>query len=199
MVPGKAMPSNVENNGGARRRPWRMAPWALAAALLLLPLVAMQFSKDVNWTPADFMVMGVLLFGACGVFELAARKAGSIAYMGAAAVAIVAGLLLVWINLAVGIIGSENNPANLMFGGVLAVGLLGGAVARFRPAGMARALVATAIAQALVGALAQVGGLGSAEANWPGPLVLLTGFFAALWLLSAWLFGMAARTAAGRE
>ena len=55
--------------------------------------------------------------------------------------------MLVWINLAVGIIGSEDNPANLMYGGVLAVGVAGAVAARFRPGGMARALAATALAQ----------------------------------------------------
>ena len=37
--------------------------------------------------------------------------------------AIVAAFLLIWINLAVGINGSEDNPANLMYGGVLTVGV----------------------------------------------------------------------------
>jgi hypothetical protein len=43
-----------------------------------------------------------------------------------------------------------------------------------------RALAATALAQTLVGMIALFAGLGSAGANWPGALVFLTGFFAAL-------------------
>ncbi len=58
---------------------------------------------------------------------------------------------------------------------------------------MAHALVATALAQASVGLIALVAGLGSTGANWPGSIVFLTGFFAALWLISAWLFRKAAR------
>jgi hypothetical protein len=96
-------------------------------------------------------------------------------------------------NLAVGIIGGEDNPANVMYGGVLAVGIVGAIIVRFQPQGMARALVATALAQALVALIALIAGLGSAEANWPGVVITVTGFFTALWLASAWLFRKAAR------
>jgi hypothetical protein len=50
-------------------------------------------------------------------------------------------------NLAVGVIGTEDDPANLMYVGVLAVGIIGAIIARFRPHGMARTLFATALAQ----------------------------------------------------
>jgi ABC-type uncharacterized transport system permease subunit len=96
-------------------------------------------------------------------------------------------------NLAVGIIGSEDNPANLMYGGVLAAAITGAFIVRSRPHGMARVLVATAFAQALVGLIALVAGLGSTGENWPRAIVVLTSFFAALWLVSAWLFRRAAR------
>jgi len=67
-----------------------------------------------------------------------------------------------------------------MFGGVLVVGLVGAVVARFRPQGMARALVATALAQAAVAVIAAVAGMGY--------IFVATAFFGALWLASAWLF-----------
>jgi hypothetical protein len=105
----------------------------------------------------------------------------------------VAAFILIWMNLAVGIIGSEDNPANLMYGGVLAVAIVGAGIVRFQPRGMARALAATALAQTSVGVIALVAGLGSTGANWPRVIVVLTGFFAALWLVSAWLFAKAAR------
>lgn len=180
------MAANMENGSGRRGNPWRIAVWGAAAFLLLLPLVAMQFTEEVDWTLSDFAIFGTMLFVACGTYELAARMSRNTTYRAAAGVAVVAAFLLVWINLAVGIIGSENNPANLMFGGVLVVGIIGALIARFRPQGMAIALVAMAIAQALVGAIALFGGMGN-EA------VLLSGFFAALWLASAGLFHKAAR------
>ena len=187
------MVGHAEDGGGRRGRFWRIAPWAVAALILLLPLVTMQFTDEVDWDESDIIVMGAMLFGACGAYELAARMTGNIAYRAAVGVALVAAFILIWMNLAVGIIGSEDNPANLMYGGVLAVALLGALVVRFRPHGMARTLAATALAQALVGAIALIAGLGSTGANWPGVIVVLTGFFAALWLLSAWLFRKAAQ------
>jgi hypothetical protein len=156
-----------------------MAVWGTAALLLLLPLVAMQFTDEMAWDLADFALLGVMLVVACGTFELAARMTGNNAYRAAVGVALAAAFILVWMNLAVGIIGTEENPANLMYGGVLAVGIIGAVIARFRPHGMARALVATALAQALVAVIAPGAGLDT---------FVLTGLFVGLWLLSAWLF-----------
>jgi uncharacterized membrane protein len=121
---------------------------ALATALLLLvPLVAMQFTDEVRWDLADFVVAGALLFGADLTYQLLARRTDNLAYRVAVAVAVLAALVLVWANLAVGLIGSEDNPANLMYLGVLAVGIVGAVAARFQPRGMARALFAMASAR----------------------------------------------------
>lgn len=188
---GKAVTARTEDIGGRTARLLRIAPWAIAAMLLLLPLFAMQFTDEVNWDETDFIVFGAMLAAACGTYELAARATGNLAFRAAVGVALVAAFLLVWINLAVGIIGSEDNPANLMYGGVLAVGIVGAVIARFRPHETARAMIATALAQALVAAIALVTGLGH-PANPPLELLLLNAFFAALWILSAWLFRRAA-------
>ena len=42
--------------------------------LLLIPLVAMQFTSEVNWTLSDFVVGGMLLFGTGIICELVIRK-----------------------------------------------------------------------------------------------------------------------------
>jgi hypothetical protein len=78
------------------------------------------------------------------------------AYRFAVGVALAAALLLAWMNLAVGVIGTEDDLGNLMYVGVLAVGIVGALIARFRPHGMARALFATALAQALVAVIALI-------------------------------------------
>ena len=80
-----------------------------------------------------------------------------------------------------------------MYGGVLGVAIAGGISVGFQPHAMAQALVATALAQVLVGVIALIAGLGSTGANWPQVIVVLTTFFAGLWLASAWLFRRAAR------
>ena len=89
-----------------------------------------------------------------------------------------------------GIIGTEQNPANRMYAGVLAIGIIGAVLARLRPRGMARALAATALAQGAVAVVVLVAGLGY-------DALILTVFFGAVWLLSAWLFRKAAREEVG--
>jgi len=172
-----------------KRLDWvRIARWSFPALLLLIPLIA-----RFPWSGADFVVMGVLLFGSVGLYELAARMHNSLPYRAAAAIAVVTSFLLIWVNLAVGIIGSENNPLNLVYAAVLGAVLLGAIVSRFEPAGMARALFATAALQALAGVV----GVVAASNEPPGAAgqVVLNGGFVALWLLSAALFRKAARAA----
>ena len=192
------MAGNAENGGGRRGTRWRMAAWGTAALMLLLPLVAMQVTDEVDWDVTDFAVFGAMLVAAGGTYELAARMTGNTAYRAAVGVAIAAAFILVWMNLAVGIIGAEDNPANLMYGGVLAVGIIGAIIARFQPDGMARTLVATALAQALVAVIAVIAGMGY-PASPPLEILGVNALFAALWLMSAWLFRKAAhaQTSAG--
>lgn len=190
------MTGNVETIGGGRDRLLRMLVWGAAAALWLLPLAAMQFAPEMDWSMFDFVVWGVMLLIAAGVCELALRASGDLAYRAGVVIAVGAAFLLIWINLAVGIIGSEDDPANLMFFGVLIAGVIGSFVADFRAQGMARALLAMATLQGLAGATALATGWGAGGENWPQVLFVMTAFFGGLWLLSAWLFRNAARSAA---
>lgn len=115
------------------------------------------------------------------------------AYRAAAAVAAGTALFLVWAMGALGIIGTEGDRADLMYFGVLAIAVSGAIVARFRPAGMARAMIVTAAATVVVGVIALV--LGKHEAEYSSVLEILglTGMFATLFAGSAWLFWYAAR------
>ena len=105
-----------------------------------------------------------------------------------------AAFLLVWINGAVGIIGNEGNPANLMYGGVLAVGIIGAMIARFQPQGMARALFAMALAQLLVPVIALIVWRRSLD-DAPGVVgvFMLNASFVMLFVVSALFFRRAAR------
>lgn len=108
-------------------------------------------------------------------------------------VAVVAALLLGWMSLAVGIIGAEDNPLNLMYVGVYATGAVGALLARYRARGMAMALMATAAAQMLVAVVAIMAAV-SGDHGWVEVLrqLALNGFFAVMWLVSAVLFRLAA-------
>ena len=76
------------------------------AFILLLPLLAMQFTDEVVWDLTDFAVAGALLFGAGLAYELIAKKMSTTAYRVAVAIAIGIVFLLIWAELAVGIFGS---------------------------------------------------------------------------------------------
>ena len=182
----KTMSRNAGKGSAWRRNGWRIVGWGTAAIMLLLPLIAMQFTDEVNWDVSDFIIFGAMLATAGGAFELAARMTPNKAYRAAVGVALAAAFFLVWVNGAVGLIGNEGNPANLMYGGVLAVGIIGAVIARRQPKGMARAMVATAVAQVLVPVIALIAGLSNTSGL--GNTFVVTGIFFALWLTSAWLF-----------
>jgi len=101
---------------------------------------------------------------------------------------VAAGLGLIWVNLAVGMIGDEGNPANLMYVLILAVALIGAAVSRFAPREASVWMFATAGAQVTVALIALVAGL--------GPTLLADAFFVAAWVASGLLFRQASLTAA---
>ena len=114
------------------------------------------------------------------------------AYRSAIGVALAAAFILVWLSLGVGIIGRDGDPANLMYFGVVAVGIIGAILARLQPSGMARTMLAMAVAQALVTAIALAARLGLPYSG-PLEILLLNGFFVALFAGSAWLFQRGAR------
>ena len=162
------------------------------AIILSIPLIAMQFTTEVKWTLGDFMVMGVLLSSVGFIYELTARLTGNIAYRGGVALALITSFILVWINLAVGIIGNEDNPLNMLYFGVILVGLAGAVLAQFRPKGMSRALFAAACAQILVPVAAFLIGRPSIDsAEWFIGIIsvfLLSGFFALMYAAAGVLF-----------
>jgi hypothetical protein len=196
MHEGETMPGMSENGDGRRLSLRRIAAWAAVVALILLiPVVAMRFSDEWNWDLFDFVFAGTLLFGAGITYELVAKRGGTTAYRAAVGVAVATALVLVWVNAAVGIIGDDES-FNVMYFGVLAVGMIGALIARLRPRGMARALFAMAIGQMLVPLIVlATPNLRSALMQPPGPVgvFVLNAFFAMLWIGSAWLFRKAAR------
>jgi hypothetical protein len=167
----------MNSRGGTGHLPWRLIGWGGAATLLSLP-----WFLDFPWTLSDFVVMGAMFAITGAVMELAMRSSTDWAHRFGALVAILTGFLTVWVNLAVGMIGSEDNPHNLWFGAVLAIAIAGSLFSR-SPAALSATMAVTALAQAVVSIL-------GIATDMRGALFSLA--FAGLWLLSAGLFRMAA-------
>lgn len=178
------MASRAHDHGGL---PWRWLGWGGAVALLTIPLLL-----NFPWTVSDFIFAGAVFGIVGGTFELAIRKSGNRYYRGGVAVALATSFLLVWVNGAVGIIGDEDNPANLMFMVVILMAIAGAAAARFEAAGMARAMFVAAAAQTIIAVIVVANQLGASEPpGFPGVPILVLGF-AGIWGLSGLLFRQAA-------
>ncbi|MFY2558329.1 hypothetical protein ACN469_11915 [Corallococcus terminator] len=113
-------------------------------------------------------------------------------YRAALCLALFASLSLVWLSLGVGIIGADGDRTNLLYGGVLLVGISGAFIVRLRAAGMARTLVAMAFTQAAIALLAVLTGWGLPWSP-PAEILVLNAGFVALFLGAAWLFKRGAR------
>jgi hypothetical protein len=187
----KRMAMNGQILGERGGSPWRFVGWGIAAALLLLPLIAMRFTPEVNWTAEDFIVWGIMLGTVGGLFELAVRISPLPSYRAGFGLALLGAFLVTWANLAVGIVGSENNPANQLFFAALLVGIVGAGITRLRASGMVKAMTATAAVLWIAFAIAV---MGPTDEPWVRHSVELVGtsIFALLFVGSALLFHRAA-------
>lgn len=115
------------------------------------------------------------------------------AYRFAIGLWVAASLFLLMLIGAVGVIGVEGDPFDRVYFGVVAVGGVGALIARLAPRGMAYALFAEALAQAVVVVIALVLGKQDSPVSSVLEIVGLNGFFIALFVASALLFRSAAR------
>lgn len=164
-----------------------LASFGAAALPLLIPLLAMQLNDEVQWTAFDFAFAWILLFTTGLAYIFISKRSKNTRYRAATTITVLAALLLVWANGAVGLIGSENNPANLLYGAVLLVLVFGSLIANFKARGMAHVAFAAAIAQLLVPIVAFL--------IWHPPIsadlfkaVAVSGFFAVLWIGAGLLY-----------
>jgi hypothetical protein len=173
-------------------------PLVVALVLLLIPFLAMTFNwqvpdpgssstDGVNWTLGDFVAMGTLIFLAGLAVEFVTSRSGSLAYKVGAGLAVFASFLLVWVNLAVGIIGSEDNPMNALYLGVIAIAFFGAIISKFQAHGMARTMLVAAVAQMVVPLIALMVNRPDFD---PGVVQVfyLNAAFALIWATSALLF-----------
>lgn len=116
------------------------------------------------------------------------------AYRFGIGLAIAASLFLLMLIGAVGVIGVEGDPFDFVYFCVVGIGVVGALVARFRARGMAHALFAMALAQAVVIVVALIIGKQDSPVSSVFEIVGLNGFFIGLFVGSALLFRQAART-----
>ncbi len=114
------------------------------------------------------------------------------AYRMGSGLAVATVLVLFWLIGAVGVIGESGDRADMMYLGVLAVGVVGALVARLRPHGMARVLLAMAIAQTLVAVIALLAGEHESPVTSVAEILGINAMFVVLFAGSAWLFRLAA-------
>ncbi|MBD2700088.1 hypothetical protein IC229_05540 [Spirosoma sp. BT702] len=160
---------------------------------LLIPLI-LTLLAIWHWKPGVFVLGFILLVGGASLtYQLIAKQQlTNKSYRFAGGMALAAVFALVWMNVAVGgILGDDS--ANMMYFGVLLVGLVGTIIARLEPQGMSRALLATAFAIVLVPVIALRIGT-PAFANGVVAVFGLHAFFALLFVGSALLFRHVART-----
>jgi hypothetical protein len=141
------------NETGRRRRTLWKSPALIAAVVVVILLLASHFIDGWNWPPGGFVLVGSLVFGLGLTYQLVTRNRDAIAYRAAVGLAFAAAFLLTWGNF---VQMADVTPAAAMYFAVPLVGVIGAAVARLRPKGMARALFATALTQALVLAVALI-------------------------------------------
>jgi hypothetical protein len=163
----------------------------VTVVVLLIPLWRVLSDDGWNWDWKGFVFAGAVVFSAALTYQLVARTMSNRAYRFAVGLAVATAFVLTWMNW---ILTIDVNPLNVMYLGVVVIGLVGAAIARLRASGMALALTGTAIAQMLVPFIALV--LWKTKLAPGGPFAVfgLNGVFIVLFALSALLFRRAART-----
>jgi hypothetical protein len=115
----------------------------VALGLLMAPLVASRVVDGWNWNAGAFVFVYVLFFAAGMAFALIARRMGAWSYKAGVGLALAAGFVLGWGNMVH--MTEKENPAFLVYFGVLVMGGVGAWIARLEAPGMARALYAMAV------------------------------------------------------
>jgi hypothetical protein len=114
-------------------------------------------------------------------------SSGSRAYRAGVAVALVASFLTVWTTLV------RDDGTGIGYFLLLMAAVVGGFSAWFRPAGMARTMLGVAIMQALLGVAVATAPSTASMPDGSSRALLFSGFFTALWLISATFFLVASK------
>ncbi len=175
-------------------KPIRYAKLALlVGSVLLIPLFGNLFVEGWNWNAGGFVFAGALFYGTGLAYEVMTRRSDVRAYRLAIGIAVTTCLGIVWGNFAAGII-AEDNPANVYYFAVIAIGIAGCAVSRLKASGLARTTFLMAVATLLVPVIAAL--------NWPDEfpadltrVFAVNGVIASLFVASGFCFRHASRGA----
>ena len=169
--------------------------WLIVAlvpsTLLLIPITGQLTVEGWHWTWHDFLFAWVVFSVTTFFYRfLVTRPMANLAYKAGAGLAVLAGFLITWIDLAVQIIG-EDNPGNGLYLLTILGGFLGVAISRFRPAGLALVAFAMAGALFLIPLVAVLRWPADFSPGYP-KVQLLSSVFAAIYIASGLLFRRAA-------
>lgn len=163
----------------------------MPTALLMAPLVASFTVDGFNWKPGDFLFFWLVMVAIGFAYKFVTAKTGNVVHRVATGIALLTGFMIFWGNLAVGFIGSEDNPANLMYFVALLIAAICAGLTRFTSAGMARAMFIAAGSVALVPVIALL--VRPTDFS-PGVAQVfgLNAFFVLMFVVSGFLFRLAA-------
>lgn len=179
--------TEATGRAGAAPNYWRVARWTGILALLLTPLVMMQISDGWHWTFGSFVFAGIVMGGVGLLYELAERASASRAWRAGVAVALITSFLTVWTT----IVRDDGNGIGFFL--LVMAAAVGAFAAWFRAAGMARTMVGVATMQALLSVAIATAPVTARVPDAPFRFLAFGAFFAALWLVSAAFFGIAAK------
>lgn len=165
---------------------WRIARWSAASALLLTPLVMMQFSDEWHWTIGSFILAAAVIGGVGLLYELGERLSGHRSYRAGGVVALAVSVLTLWTTIV------RDDGSGLGFILLIMAAAVGTFAAWFRPAGMARAMLGVGIMQTLLGAAIATAPATAALSDGGSRVLWFSAAFALLWLTSAACFRAAA-------
>lgn len=167
-------------------------PALVTLLLLSIPFTASYYTDEVVWSLSDYILAGILLFGTGLTYKLVTNKTANTAYKVAVGFALFSGLFLIWSNLAVGIIGSEDNIFNLIYFGLPFIGIIGAIVVRFKAKGLASTMFTLCFAQLLITVIALFRGMHKVPGSSVIEVIGVNTFFIFLFGISALLFRYAA-------
>ncbi|HMQ08472.1 MAG TPA: hypothetical protein PKC30_14320 [Saprospiraceae bacterium] len=158
--------------------------------ILLIPFVAMQFNSEVQWSPFDFMIAGLLIFGTGLLLLWGMRHGNLLLYRIAIGFSILSVLFMIWANLSIGLVGSGPNIANVLYVLTWIIFISGTFYFQFNPKGMAFTMFASSFSVCIIAGIALMAGIQHSPVSSVSEIIGVNGLFAGLLLISGFLYRM---------